>query len=259
MVRGTTGLDGKMQTRIRCNGEIHVTAGKAGYYRTQLSPAYEFANKWQALGVASHVGSWSDHPIGIGVRLKKVLNPIPLYVRRLNKSLPTTDQALGFDLVVGDFVNPRGHGKSADVIFTAHVSDRSEDDYDFGLAVSFPNQLDGIVPFHPDSYLSGSALRSPYDAPLTGYQPTLIVKRSRRPGEPEVSNYDPRRHGYFFRIHTVADSTGKLISANYGKIYGDFMNFTYYLNPTPNDRNVEFDPKHNLFTNLKPEEQVTEP
>jgi hypothetical protein len=47
--------------------------------------------------------------------------------------------------------------------------------------------------------------------------------------------------------------------AHYGKIYGDFMNFTYYLNPTPNDRNVEFDPKRNLFTNLKDDERVTMP
>jgi hypothetical protein len=37
------------------------------------------------------------------------------------------------------------------------------------------------------------------------------------------------------------------------------VGFTYYLNPMPNDRNVEFDPKRNLFTNLKPEEQVAAP
>ena len=37
------------------------------------------------------------------------------------------------------------------------------------------------------------------------------------------------------------------------------MSFTYYLNPAPNDRNVEFDPKQNLFTNLKRTEQVTAP
>jgi hypothetical protein len=29
--------------------------------------------------------------------------------------------------------------------------------------------------------------------------------------------------------------------------------------PTPNDRNIEFDPKRSLFTNLKPDERVTEP
>jgi len=31
------------------------------------------------------------------------------------------------------------------------------------------------------------------------------------------------------------------------------------MNPTPNDRNVEFDPKKNLFTNLSSLEQVREP
>ena len=37
------------------------------------------------------------------------------------------------------------------------------------------------------------------------------------------------------------------------------LRFTYYLNPTPNDRNMEFDPKRNLFQNLKSTEQVNMP
>ena len=37
------------------------------------------------------------------------------------------------------------------------------------------------------------------------------------------------------------------------------MEFKYYLNPTPNDRDVEFDPKHNLLTNLKFDEGVSQP
>jgi hypothetical protein len=63
---------------------------------------------------------------------------------------------------------------------------------------------------------------------------------------------------YFFRVRTVRDQSGKIISAHYGKIYGDFffgcsasyIDYTYYLNPTPNDRNVEFKPGSNLFTDL---------
>jgi len=51
------------------------------------------------------------------------------------------------------------------------------------------------------------------------------------------------------------DKDGKIISANYAKVMGDFrldarhggVGFTYYFNPTPNDRNLEFDPKQNLF------------
>jgi len=34
-------------------------------------------------------------------------------------------------------------------------------------------------------------------------------------------------------FRTVVDNDGKIVRANYGKIYGDFMNFSYYLNPSP--------------------------
>jgi hypothetical protein len=60
-------------------------------------------------------------------------------------------------------------------------------------------------------------------------------------------------------VRTVLDEMGNIKSAHYGKIYGDFMQFKYYLNPTPNDRNIEFDPKRNLLKNLKAMEQVREP
>ena len=66
-------------------------------------------------------------------------------------------------------------------------------------------------------------------------------------------------HNYYFRVRTVLDGNGNVKSALYGKIYGDFMQFNYYLNPTPNDRNVEFDPKKNLMENLGPLESVSEP
>ena len=48
-------------------------------------------------------------------------------------------------------------------------------------------------------------------------------------------------------ICTKLDEHGNIISAQYGKIYGDFLSFTYYLNPTSNDRSIEFDPDKNLF------------
>ena len=55
------------------------------------------------------------------------------------------------------------------------------------------------------------------------------------------------------------DYSGNIVSAHYGKIYGDFMTFKYYLNPTPKSRNVEFDPKQNLLGGLQSFEQVSAP
>lgn len=42
-------------------------------------------------------------------------------------------------------------------------------------------------------------------------------------------------------------------------ISGSKLRLAYYLNPTPNDRNMEFDPKRNLLTGLTPFEEVSEP
>ena len=53
---------------------------------------------------------------------------------------------------------------------------------------------------------------------------------------------------------------GEILEACYGKIYGDIgtvadkknlygVTFLYYLNPKPNDRNLEWDMKNNLCPN----------
>jgi hypothetical protein len=71
---------------------------------------------------------------------------------------------------------------------------------------------------------------------------------------------------YFFRVRTVLDEQGRIKSALYGKISGDIkfgvnrvIRFNYYLNPTSLDRNLEFDPKRNLFTRLRSLEEINEP
>ena len=59
-----------------------------------------------------------------------------------------------------------------------------------------------------------------------------------------------------FRVQTVLDDKGNIVSARYGKIYGPIefgvgkehnVRFTYYLNPTDNDRSLEYDPGKNLL------------
>ena len=86
------------------------------------------------------------------------------------------------------------------------------------------------------------------ESPDAGYSARLSRWYERR-GE---NNSDKGRH-YCFRIRTRRDAEGRIVSALYGKVYGDFrindlsgISFTYYLNPTPNDRNLEFDRKTNF-------------
>jgi hypothetical protein len=62
------------------------------------------------------------------------------------------------------------------------------------------------------------------------------------------------------------DEKGEIVSANYAKLTSDLqfdprgrIEFTYVFNPTPNDRNLEFDPHANRFKNLKDDERVMFP
>ena len=135
---------------------------------------------------------------------------------------------------------------------------RTEFDSDYKLIVSFPNRGDGLQEFRMPEEEKGSGLRSPHEAPADGYQSEWIQTDSRRPRTPVKTNRDENRN-YFFRVRTVLDESGNVKSALYGKIYGDFMRFDYYVNPTPNGRNVEFDPKQNLLNGLKSNEQVMQP
>jgi hypothetical protein len=88
----------------------------------------------------------------------------------------------------------------------------------------------------------------------------LAVKEKKSIG---VNDNDMKKN-YYFRVRTKTDAQGRIVSANYGKIYGDFFldpaNFDWgyyatlmlvdtYFNPTNNDRNVEFDLKKNLLQN----------
>ena len=91
-------------------------------------------------------------------------------------------------------------------------------------------------------------MRSAHEAPADGYQ--------REVSQTETTN--PNRN-FYFRVRTKLDENGNVVSARYGKIYGDLAQFTYYFNPTPNSRNIEFDPKQNLLGGLEAFEQVRQP
>lgn len=181
-----------------------------------------------------------------------------MYAKRLNTHVPALDKPVGFDLTAGDWVGPYGNGAHSDILFTGHFDKRGDGESDFTLTVSFPNPGDGIQEFTVPDAEKASALRSPHEAPADGYQSQWVQTDNRKPGKSIETNRDPNRN-YFFRVRTVLDENGNVKSALYGKIYGDFMEFSYYLDPTPNDRNVEFDPSRNLLNGLPFLAQVKAP
>jgi hypothetical protein len=208
---------------------------KEGYYGTRSSCD---------LGIPYDAKKWNP---AVTILIKKVGKPIAMYAKKyvMGLKLPEYNKQIGYDLMIGDWVGPYGKGINSDILFTENHADEKSG---YTFTIGFPKEGDGLQEFTLPDREIGSGLRSPHEAPVDGYQSK----------HEQTQMPDPNRN-YFFRVRTAKDHEGNIVSAHYGKIYGDFMQFTYYLNPTPNDRNIEFDPKQNLLGGLQSFEQVRVP
>jgi len=128
------------------------------------------------------------------------------------------------------------------------------------IQITFPNKDEGITEVK-DGFHSYSELTMPHEAPENGYQ-----KDWSREEDNAGARLTSSEIGYFLRTRVKHDEKGKIVSANYAKIVTDFnfdprgrLEFSYLFNPTPNDRNLEFDPKKNLFKNLEFREEIRKP
>jgi hypothetical protein len=132
--------------------------------------------------------------------------------------------------------------------------------WDGMLSVTFPNPQEGIADATKD-YCHYSELTLPHEAYQEGYSKDLHIKTDNH--TPKNTPPDP---AYFVRTRVALDEKGEIASANYAKITSPIhfdprgrIEFTYVFNPTPNDRNLEFDTSKNKFNDLKFEERVVKP
>jgi hypothetical protein len=262
--KGLTDTNGNCTiTASSTGGSVSVGVRKDGYYYGNAEAIFTngdlILNRWLP---------WNPT---VEVLLKQKGVQAPMYARRVKEiKVPVEGKPVGFDLTAGDWVAPYGKGATADFLFQLErkpepeVPAREIPPYDVTLTVSFPNDGDGIQSvFVPPQVHSG--LRLPRQAPFDGYEPVLVKHRYKERGQPEHPDFREDQN-YFFRVRTKKDAQGNIVSALYGKIDGDFrggiagkITFTYYLNPTPNSQNMEFDPKQNLMKNLKSLEGVDAP
>lgn len=228
----------------------------------------------------------NDRDLDVTVVLPRIINPIPLLARKSTVFMTPRDgqlprpeisaETIGFDFAKGEMVAPYGDGKIADILFKIHnefkgwkYSDREMEEsrrvpvnrniserelrhlygkFEAALEVSFPGAQEGFVE-EKSHFLPYSRLKMPHRAPEEGYGPSWRYT---------ANTYSPSTArdnvGFFLRTRVKLDKDGRIVSANFAKVVGDFqldargfVTFTYYFNPTPNDRNLEFDPKRNLF------------
>ena len=233
---------------------------KKGYYETRGYSGKMILNR-----VLNQWEPWNKTQTAV---LKKIKKPVAMYAQATPYlKFPVLGELIGYDLEKGDWMAPYGKGLNSDLIFSFKHEYQTNRKFFASALISFKNELDGIQIYEKSENLR-SQFHWPYEAPLEGYQKNLdkfissnwngkqghlhnIIDRD---GSYQNGLYREKKDTYYiFRIRTVLDVNGKIISAKYGKIQGDFqlsrgghLQFTYFLNPT-GTRHLEFDMRKNLF------------
>ena len=269
--RAVTDVNGRCRLRGRTNcGNIGCWVEKppSGFYPCPQGWGRRFSEK-------NLLGIWQPDNLVATIRLQRVERPIPLFVKRVAKVsrgeftadiFPKGEDTLRYDLLMGDWLAPVGTGRVADVTFTRHPredlgegvngADVRGPSYRDSMTVRFPGEGNGLVESNPPPSLRLRIRTAPED----GYRPEYLCWKGRDKKLEHVGSYDENRC-FCFRIRTRRDDRGRIVGAYYGKIYGDItfvyqfrpefvpvasVCMSYYLNPTPLDRNLEWDRKTNL-------------
>ena len=221
-----------------------------------------------------------DSRLCVTLAVQRIVNPIPLYARTVEGYCPDSDffgegnDSVSYDLILDDWLPPQGTGTIADIVFTrygkedtgVHTNVVSKDwsfavqTHRYPLKIAFPGRGNGVKETTP---LAGSGLRI-REAPEEGYNDFVMSYEGKGNDGARFTTWDgPSKGCYCFRIRSEFDESGKLKSCLYGKVYDGFwfdyvmkkdrsiidiarLKFTYYLNKTPLERNLEYDSKRNL-------------
>jgi hypothetical protein len=264
-IHGLVTLDGKNPRDY----VSYIVEERAGYY-FDGGGEYHFKK--------ATAGRWEPWNPSVEIKLRPILNPVAMYARLKKLVVPELGKPFGVDLMVGDWVAPYGKGAVADFIFQVDRQpsrtvksgpyQRDVKLFDATMTVGFASKGDGLL-IASNTAFADSAFRLARYAPENGYEPGLVRRAYRESAQSNIVINPPYDRDFFFRVRTV-ELNGRILSALYGKIAKDIgfdamhsdtatIVFKYYLNPTPNDRNMEFDPKRNLFKNLSALERVNEP
>lgn len=213
-------------------------------------------------------GAWLVEPKRFETTLKRIKEPVPLYARSMVRSfakieIPELGRPCGFDLIKSDWVSPHGSGEVPDLVF--QIDSRYDGTYDFDqkLTLTFSNEKDGYIEFSREPR-TGSRLRMPYEAPIDGYKRKIVKRAFADPATKKITKDRKPDVNYFLRLRSGVDEKGELKQANYAKIHGDiyfshYIKFDYYMNPVPNQRNLEFDLSRNLLTDERKTDKVVNP
>jgi hypothetical protein len=194
------------------------------------------------------------------------------------------ESVIGFDAANCQAVEPFGRGKTTDFyvvirsVFRGYkdslteATARNRADRGIGpieeskaihgswthtLTFRFINPGDGII-LSPQ-FWPYCRLQMPHQAPPEGYVSELSLSMEEDQVARQLDLKTCRRtwehNGFFLRVRSQLDQDGRVISAHYAKIvsphltgmFKQVLRWSFFYNPTSNDRNLEYDFKRNLL------------
>ena len=216
--QGLTDANGIYSVHLR---NIHLSIGgyfsKPGYYET----------KGEFWGWGLGQGLVPPADTNFVIVLKRIIDPVAMIRKEVLVKIPRVDEPIGFDLEMGDWVSPDGKGKIADILFTQEGYYTSNKDYSFTLLGEFVAGENGIQSFQVPRGGAGALLRSelppPSIAPELGHEKTFESFNRRDPSVKFGPSAVDVTRRWIYRVRTVLDEEGKIVSANYGWTTDDII------------------------------------
>jgi hypothetical protein len=247
-ITGKTDTHGLFLVEDRTTGESSFTISKKGYYRT--------SSKFSVFKIGTRClqnGRWIPWDPMIHVTLKEIRKPIPMIAKRVETKFPKDAKSMGFDFLVGDWVAPHGKGVTADLLYIYEEDRTDKNNVNLKLTLAFPGSGNGCYMKKKEEF---SAFISDHEARLDSYSSNIVSRVYKQNGTYVYEDQITEKDYLVYRVRSSCDEKGNVVSAHYGKIYGPLeaprdlariIRVISYFNPTPNDRNLEFDGKNNLL------------
>lgn len=261
-IKGISDTNGLFSMEDKSRGQMHYGVSKEGYYSTSSTMSFG-----RQEGIVIKDGKWQPWNPVITVVLKNIKNPVTMYAHHGEYEIPAKKVSLAFDLEKRDWVVPYGKGVQQDMLVYLEENIPDPNTWSKKLLLSFgTNFADGVKLVSKEVF---STFVSPYAAPDVGYGRSVSWEFDRTANKILTDKRSSASDCLIYRVRTELDDKGNIVKANYGKVYGpvefgligpkSVLKMTYYFNPEVNSKNLEFDPKKNLFKHLSSLEEVQQP
>ena len=250
-ISGDTNKEGTIVCEGRSIAHMTLTIDKEGYYKT--GKEHDFIRNAPSREEAIVSGKWMPWNPTVIITLKKIRNPVPMYVKDVRAENVPCDRPFGFDLQRGEPVVPPSRGAVADITFNIEVDPRyGRDTCTAGM--SFTNEGDGILLLDRDPW---SEFFFAYEAPEDGYQKGVDANSLEE--LQKLAQRENRQQYFVLRVRSKTDPSG-VIRGTYAKMWTTvsvgkdrlgkcWLSFSYWYNPN-GTRNLEYNPRQNLFEHL---------